>query len=282
MSNDVSVFFFQKTPKTTKKIRYVYMRIAVDGTPREKSTKRKWPAERWDQKLGRAMGTKEDAKVLNAYLDSKEAQVYNARLALINESMPITAQDIFDRIDGKGLGKTTVLEEFQIHNDQMKALIRTENKPDLDYSKGTLERYITARSHVKDFIKFKYNRDVNSVIYLYKAERWRTPLQYANETAMLIQFDQFVKKKALSEKADFISAFNIFNNTDVSDQMKHKIQAFRFLRNYGGHSKSVNEYLETVIDSQPDCDNEIDSAFKLIRQIDIASSNLLINPPAIV
>ncbi|PWS32176.1 site-specific integrase [Pedobacter paludis] len=159
MSNDVSVFFFQKTPKTPQKIRYVYLRITVDGTPREKSTKRKWSADRWDQKLGRATGTKEDAKILNAYLDSKEAEVHKARLDLLNESMPITAQEIFERLDGRGTCKTTVLEEFKIHNDQMKALLRSEDKTDLDYAKGTHERYVTARSHVQDFIKFKYNRD---------------------------------------------------------------------------------------------------------------------------
>lgn len=47
-----------------------------------------------------------------------------------------------------------MLEEFQNHNDEIFALISTGG-----FSKGTYERYVTARSHVKEFMKFKYNRD---------------------------------------------------------------------------------------------------------------------------
>lgn len=93
MSQDVSVFFFQKAPKKNQKIRYVYFRISVNGIPKEASTKRKWPADRWDQKSMRAIGTKEDAKSLNAFLESKEIAIYQARETLIREGHPVTAED---------------------------------------------------------------------------------------------------------------------------------------------------------------------------------------------
>ncbi|MCX3265667.1 site-specific integrase [Pedobacter agri] len=159
MLQDVSVFFFQKTPRKPQKIRYIYLRVLVDGIARENSTKRKWPADRWDQKLGRAIGTKEDARILNTYLQSKEIEVFKARETLLREEMPISAQDIIDIINGRSGNKTKVLEEFQVHNDQMKALVRTKENPNLDFAPGTYERYVTAKSHVAEFIKFKYDRD---------------------------------------------------------------------------------------------------------------------------
>jgi len=159
MLQDVSVFFFQKTQRRPQKIRYIYLRVLVDGIARENSTKRKWPADRWDQKLGRAIGTKEDARILNTYLQSKEIEVFKAREALLREKMPITSQDIIDIINGRIGNRTKVLEEFQIHNDQMRALVRTTENPNLDFAPGTYERYLTAKSHVAEFIKFKYDRD---------------------------------------------------------------------------------------------------------------------------
>jgi len=63
--------FFLKSPKNkTIQIRYVYLRVTVDGVPKEISTKMKWDARRWDQEAGRAIGTKEDAKTLNFYLEA--------------------------------------------------------------------------------------------------------------------------------------------------------------------------------------------------------------------
>ena len=47
----------------------IYMRVTVDGIPKEISIGRKWDSSRWNQKVGRTNGTKEDAILLNAYLD---------------------------------------------------------------------------------------------------------------------------------------------------------------------------------------------------------------------
>lgn len=52
-----------------EKIRHIYLRITVDGIPKETSTKRKWYPNRWDQKEGKAIGTKEDARTINLFLN---------------------------------------------------------------------------------------------------------------------------------------------------------------------------------------------------------------------
>jgi hypothetical protein len=48
--------------------------FTVDGIPKELSLKRTWEKNRWNNGAGRASGTKEDAKSLNAYLDLNFSQ----------------------------------------------------------------------------------------------------------------------------------------------------------------------------------------------------------------
>lgn len=132
----------------------VYLRVTVDGIPKEISTKRKWDVTRWSQKAERANGSKEDAKSLNYFLDSLFNRVLNYRTELINSDQTITSQKIIDFVKGKNVSKVKVLEEFQLHNDEMLALVKKG-----EYAYGTFERYTTARSHVAEFIKYKYGRE---------------------------------------------------------------------------------------------------------------------------
>ncbi|MBS1780971.1 MAG: site-specific integrase [Bacteroidetes bacterium] len=159
LESSFGLTFFLKSPQkkiTTHRktdIRYVYMRITVDGIPKETSTKRKWDANRWDQKTERAIGNKEDARVLNFFLDSMVMKVHQCKSDLIYNEQTITTQKIMDYVLGRIAPKAKVLEEFQLHNDEMLALVPKE------YAKGTHERFVTARSHVGEFIKFKYHVD---------------------------------------------------------------------------------------------------------------------------
>lgn len=144
-------FFLKKSTKKNEK--YVYLRITVDGIPKEVSTKHKWSPERWNQKTERAVGTKEDAKTLNFYIETLQVKIQQFKNDLILNDESITAQKIMDFVRGKSPSTAKLLEEFQKHNDEMFALVPKE------YAKGTHERFVTARSHVQDFIRFKYSFD---------------------------------------------------------------------------------------------------------------------------
>jgi len=50
------------------------MRLTVDGQRIEISTKRECEPEKWNSSAGRKNSTKEDAKVLNAYLDTIQSK----------------------------------------------------------------------------------------------------------------------------------------------------------------------------------------------------------------
>jgi len=154
LENSFGVIFFLKTPKKNEIQRTVYLRITVDGIPKEISTKRKWDVNRWNQKSERASGSKEDAKSLNYFLDSLSNRISDFRTDLINNDQTITAQKLIDFVRGKNVSKVKVLQEFQLHNDEMLALVKKQ-----EYAYGTYERYTTARSHVAEFINYKYGRE---------------------------------------------------------------------------------------------------------------------------
>ena len=78
-SNRFSLLFFLKKPKNYKGGKQpIYMRITIDAARLELSAQRECEPERWNPKAGRAKGTKEEIRELNAYLESLQAKVYKA------------------------------------------------------------------------------------------------------------------------------------------------------------------------------------------------------------
>jgi Phage integrase SAM-like domain len=146
-------FFLKSQSGRSENLRYVYVRVTVDGIPKETSTKRKWDITRWDHTQDRASGTKEDAKSINYFLDTLTTNISNYKTELILRGKKITASAIIDFVKGRDSSSLKVLEEFQKHNDRMLKLV-----PD-EYAEGTYKRYVTARSHVQEFILFKFQRD---------------------------------------------------------------------------------------------------------------------------
>jgi hypothetical protein len=156
LENSFGLIFFLKSPRHNESnIRSVYFRITVDGIPKEASTRRQWDTERWNKKTERAAGTKEDAKSLNFFLDSLTAKIHEIKSEIMYTGKPITSQKIMDHVMGRITPRARVLEEFQKHNDEMKALIGN------GYTEATLERFNITKNHVTAYIKFKYNTSVD-------------------------------------------------------------------------------------------------------------------------
>ena len=72
LEKSFGLFFFLKKPKTENAdgLRYVYLRLTVDGVSKEVSTNRLWTPVKWNAAAEKATGTKEESKTLNSFLDS--------------------------------------------------------------------------------------------------------------------------------------------------------------------------------------------------------------------
>jgi integrase len=152
LENSFGITFFLKSSTKGTKERYVYLRITVDGVPEETSTKRKWEVDRWSQRTERATGSREDAKVLNFFLDALYMKIQQFKSELMLTGHPITTQKIMDFVMGKNVSKSKVVQEFQKHNDELLALVEKG-----EYAIGTHVRFEIAKKHVKDYLRYKYN-----------------------------------------------------------------------------------------------------------------------------
>ena len=93
----------------------IYLRITVDGIAKEISTCRQCDPDRWNTNAGRYNATKEDAKLLNAYLDTLQTKVYEAKRQLIEKNEIISAEGIRNTLKGKTEQAKMILQIFQQH-----------------------------------------------------------------------------------------------------------------------------------------------------------------------
>jgi integrase len=132
----------------------IYMRMTIAGERFELSTRRTVLPENWSAESGRVSGTNAKAKSVNPFLDSLLSRAYGYQRQILNEGKELTLTEFKSRWNGIPTEKAKMLMEvFEEHNQQMKALIGYE------FSPLTFERYTTSKKHTHDFMKSKYKVD---------------------------------------------------------------------------------------------------------------------------
>jgi hypothetical protein len=75
MRTNINLLFYLKKRSTYKNGPVaIYLRFTVEGQRAEASTGKACDPPRWNAQAGRAIGTKEDVRTLNAYLDTLQAK----------------------------------------------------------------------------------------------------------------------------------------------------------------------------------------------------------------
>lgn len=127
----------------------VYMRITVNSERTELSVDRDFDPKRWNKKIGRATGTREDAKSLNDYLDTLQVKVHEIHRDLLAMSEELTVGRLKTAFQGKNTEKPRmILDVFAEHNKQMSTLIEKG-----EYAPGTLTHFETTYKHVQAFLR---------------------------------------------------------------------------------------------------------------------------------
>ncbi len=92
------VFHLKKNREENASELPVYLRITVDGSSCEISSKRKCKTEFWNSGSGRLHGKTDYSKSFNAYLDTLQQKVYEAKRRLIELDQNYSAEDIKNNI----------------------------------------------------------------------------------------------------------------------------------------------------------------------------------------
>jgi len=161
MKTNFSLLFYLKKQKNYVSGNVpIYMRITVEGNRAEIATNRDCDPRRWNAKGGRAIGSKEEIKVLNTHLDQLQNAVYYAHQRVFDMGLPTTADAIKSCYLGTLENSHTLLEAVADHNFKMEQLVGK------DYVRGTLNRYRVLETHLKVFIRLKYrvaDMDIKSI-----------------------------------------------------------------------------------------------------------------------
>lgn len=197
LDKSFGLLFYLKKPKNyVKGAIPIYLRFTVDGTPKELSTKRSCDPNRWSPSAERASGTKEDAKSLNAYLDTLQAKAYEAKRYLIEANKLVTALAIKDILLGTNQRNKMLIKIFEDYNYDVKKLIGK------DYSDATWTKYDRTKRFIKDFIIWKYKTEdihignlnmefVNDLEIWFKTERkcgQNATMKYISILKMIVLF----------------------------------------------------------------------------------------------
>lgn len=157
MNIKFSILFYLKRPKNYFSGPVpIYLRVTVAGKRAELMSGRVIEPDKWNSTAGRAVGTKEMVRSLNAYLDSLQAKLYEAHRQLIAAEVPVTAESLKNRFLGREERGKMLVKVFEDHNKKMADLVGDE------FSPGTLERYTTSLKHTQDFLFWKFGvRDID-------------------------------------------------------------------------------------------------------------------------
>ncbi|WP_462220372.1 site-specific integrase [Ferruginibacter sp.] len=157
MKTNFSMLFYLKKQKNyTSGLAPVYLRITVDGERAEVTTNRECEPEKWNSHSGRATGTKENIKSLNAFLDNLQSDAYEAHRYLHENGKLITAESLKNRMMGKSEKSYMLIELFKDHNSKVASLIGK------GFATATHKRYETSLRHTQAFLKFQFGvADIN-------------------------------------------------------------------------------------------------------------------------
>ena len=92
MDQSFGLFFHLKKNKSVSARELtVYLRITVNGTYSEVSTKRKCNPDNWNVSAGRLHGKSEAVREFNSYLDTLQQKVFEAKRRIIEMDKELTA-----------------------------------------------------------------------------------------------------------------------------------------------------------------------------------------------
>lgn len=145
------MLFYPKKPKNYVDGEMpIYLRITVNGIPREMSTGKCCHPSNWNPRISRVDGKKENVRLVNNYLKTIEDKIEQAHIDLVSSGQPFTTDILKNRFMGIDEKPRTLVNVIVDHNDKIKALVGN------GFSKGTLTKYNTTLKHVKSFLVYKY------------------------------------------------------------------------------------------------------------------------------
>lgn len=146
------LFFIKKTKLLKNGEAPICLRMTLNKHTAEIRIKRSVPVNKWSQAKGCVLGRDRVANELNSYLETLRVKLFRIHRELEEDMLvPVTTSAILDRYYGNDV--KMLMEVFHEHNDKCRALIGKE------YVEGTVRKFNTTFSYLKEFLQNKYQKD---------------------------------------------------------------------------------------------------------------------------
>ena len=117
MSTNYSLSFFLKKPKNDKgQPRPIYMCITMDKDQRDISIGHDCDPTKWISAAYRAKDNKEEARTLNAYVETIVQKVAEIHHTMVKNRAKVTAEAIKLKFLGRDIPQKVLLKVFAEHN----------------------------------------------------------------------------------------------------------------------------------------------------------------------
>jgi site-specific recombinase XerD len=131
----------------------IYCRITYNKKRKQFATGLFTEPNNWDSAKQVFKMIESNSKEYNTQLSLIKQEINQAFLFLQINQNQFDVDDIYLQYKGKNVkANKTLLEVFQVHNDNMLRLVGKE------YSKSTYNKFLEAKKHTENFIKHSYNK----------------------------------------------------------------------------------------------------------------------------
>lgn len=147
------LFYIRKDKEHSNGEVPIYCRITIEGQRSVFALRRTVSSDKWDSIKQNVKGNSEESKNINAYITLITNRIYEITYRMEESKELITAQSVKEYLIGSTPKRVkSIFRIFEDHNNKIKSLIGS------GYSARTLERFQTTLKHLRDFVKWKYNK----------------------------------------------------------------------------------------------------------------------------
>lgn len=215
-----TLFYLRKDRANAQGLVPIMIRITINKEMVQFNSMLEVSPKLWDTKQGRATGRTTESMNLNRQLDyirSKIDGIYSKELYEKGYISPTTIKNL---LQGKDPNRKTLLEYFELHNEQYK--LKVGNRT----SETTYNRYVLTKDRLTQFLTYKYNVNDISMLdtdyllienfYAYLCnqcgcsnntsmkfmQRFRTVFNFIVNTGCVIKIDPFANFRFHTEKVN--------------------------------------------------------------------------------
>ena len=154
MKNTSNILFYIRRFRTNKDGKApIYLRLNIQGKRAELTTNRFVLPEKWMYSAQMMNGTTEEARTINAYLNTLRNKVLQHINSLELQGLEVTSESLRNAVLGIEQKQHTLIEVFEYHNQHMKSLVG------IDFAIGTYKRYLVTIGKIKAFLKHQYKKE---------------------------------------------------------------------------------------------------------------------------